>query len=135
MPDTYPLLCDIHMKDILIGKVSKLNLNKEQMTEILYYIFGRKVEETIKKGLVYLTVDFDLKLYHLREKWIGFGRKGNQFYSYFISHKVEGIHNCTTSELRSMADLGYPPKPYTLSALTVSSNHVDLKHANLLLTS
>ena len=36
---------------------------------------------------------------------MGFGGKGNQFYSYFISHKVEGIRNCYTSELRSMADL------------------------------
>ena len=64
MLDTYSLLCDMRMKDILMGKVSKLNLNKEQMTEILYYIFGRNAGETIKKGLVHLTVDFDLKLYH-----------------------------------------------------------------------
>ena len=42
MPDTYSLLCDIHMKDSLMGKGSKLNLKKEQITEILNDIFGRK---------------------------------------------------------------------------------------------
>ena len=116
MPDTCSLLCDIHMKGNLMGKGSKLNLNKEQMTEILNDIFGRNVGETIEKGLVHHTVDFDLKLDHLREKWMGFGGKGNQFYNCFISHKVEGIRNCMSSELRSMACLGYPPKPYTQNA-------------------
>ena len=115
MPDTSSLLCDIHMKDNLMGKVSKLNLEKEQMTEILN-IFRRNVGETIEKCLVHHTVDFDLKLDHLREKWMGSGGKGNQFYNYFISHKVEEIRNCMSSELRSMAGLGYPPKPYTQNA-------------------
>ena len=59
---------------------------------------------------------FDLKLDHLREKWMGFGGKRNHFYNYFISHKVEGICNCISSELRSMAGLGYPPKPYSQNA-------------------
>ena len=35
MPDTYSLPCDIHVKDNLMGKGSKLNLKKEQMKEIL----------------------------------------------------------------------------------------------------
>ena len=116
MPDTYSLLCDIYMKDNLMGKDSKLNLKKEQMTEILNYIFGRNEGETIEKGLAHHTVDFDLILDHLREKWMGFGGKGNQFYNYFISHKVGGIRNCMSSELRSMVGLGYPPKPYTQNA-------------------
>ena len=49
MQDIYSLLCDIHMKDNLMGKGSKLNLKKEQMTEILNDIFGRNVGETIEK--------------------------------------------------------------------------------------
>ena len=102
MLDTCSLLCDIHMKDNLMGKGSKLNLKKEQMTEILN---GRNVGETIEKGFVHHTVDFDLKLDHLRGNWMGFGGKGNQFYNYFISHKVEGIRNFMSSELRSMAGL------------------------------
>ena len=65
MPDICPLLCEIHMKNNLMGKGSKLNLNKEQITEILNDIFGRNVGETIEKGLVHHTVDFDLKLDHL----------------------------------------------------------------------
>ena len=116
MPDTYSLLCDIHMKDNLMGKGSKLNLSKEQMKEILNDIFCRNVGEIIEKGLVHHSIDFDLKLDHLREKWMGFGEKGNQFHNYFILHKVEGIHNCMSSELRSMAGLGYLPKPYTQNA-------------------
>ena len=116
MSDTYSLLCDIHMKGNLMGKGSKLNLNKERMTAILNDIFGRNVGETIGKDLVHHAVDFDLKLDHLGEKWMGFGEKGNQFYSYFISHKVDGIRNRMSSELRSMAGLGYPPKPYTQNA-------------------
>ena len=102
MLDTYSLLCDIHMKDNLMGKVSKLNLEKEQMTEILNDIFGRNVGVTTEKCLVHHTVDFDLKLDHLREKWMGSGGKGNQFYNYFISHNIEEIRNCMSSELRSM---------------------------------
>ena len=90
------------MKDNLMGKGSKLNLKKEQMTEILN---GRNVGETIEMGLVHHTVDFDLKLDRLRGNWMGFGGKGNRFYNYFISHKVEGICNFMSSELRSMADL------------------------------
>ena len=88
----------------------------EEMPEILNYIFGRNVSETIEKVLVHHTVEFDLKLNHLREKWMGFDEKGNQFYNYFISHKVEGIRNYMSSELRSMTGLGYPPKPYTQNA-------------------
>ena len=113
MPDTYSLLSDIHLKGSLMGKGSKLNLNKEQTMEILNDIFGRNVGETMEKGLVHHTVDFDLKLDHLREKWMELGGKGNQFYNYFISHKLEGIRSCMSSKLRSMAGLGYPPKLYT----------------------
>ena len=40
----------------------------EEMPEILNYIFGRNVSETIEKVLVHHTVEFDLKLNHLREK-------------------------------------------------------------------
>ena len=47
---------------------------------------------------------------------MGFDGKGNQFYNYFISHKVEGICNCMSSVVRSMAGLGYPSKPYTQNA-------------------
>ena len=68
MPDTYSLPCDIYMKDNLMGKGSNLNLKKEQMTEILNDISGRDVGKTIENGLVHHTVDFDLKLDHLREK-------------------------------------------------------------------
>ena len=109
MPDTYSLLCDIHMKDNLMGNCSKLNLKKEQMAEFLNDIFGRNVGETIEKGLVHHTVHFDLKFDHLTEKWMGFGGKGSQI-------KVEGIRNCMSSELKYMACLGYPPKPYTQNA-------------------
>ena len=66
--------------------------------------------------MVHHTINFDLKLDHLREKWMGFGGKGNEFYNYFILHKVEGIPNCMSSELRSMTGLGYPLKPYTQNA-------------------
>ena len=69
--------------------------------------------ETLEKLLKRI---FDLKLDHLREKWMGFGGKRNQFYNYFFSHKVEGICNCISSELRSMAGLDYPPKPYSQNA-------------------
>ena len=69
--------------------------------------------ETLEKLLKGI---FDLKLNHLREKWMGFGGKRNQFYSYLFSHKVEGICNCISSELRSMAGLDYPPKPYSQNA-------------------
>ena len=41
------------------GKGSKLNLKKEQMTEILN-IFGRNVGKTIEEGLVHHTLDFGL---------------------------------------------------------------------------
>ena len=50
-----------------MGKGSKLNLNKEQMTAILNDIFGRNVGETIGMDLVHHTVDFDLKLGHLEK--------------------------------------------------------------------
>ena len=72
MQDIYSLLCDIHMKDNLMGKGSKLNVKKEQMTEIL---------STLEKLLKRI---FDLKLDHLREKWMGFGGKRNQFYIIFF---------------------------------------------------
>ena len=137
-PDTYSLLCDIHIKDNQMGKGSKLNLKKEQMTEILNDISGRNVGETIEKGLVHQTIDCDLKLDHSKEKWIGFGGKGNQFYNYFISHKLGGIRNCMSSELRSMAGLGYPPKPYTQNANECINSVIkprDFKNANLSLTS
>ena len=55
------------MKGNLMGKGSKLNLNKEQMTAILNDIFGRNVGETIGMDLVHHTVDFDLKLGHLEK--------------------------------------------------------------------
>ena len=130
IPEGYHLLCDLHMKGNIESKLLELKVDRQCTKEYLKDIFGRDIGDQREPGIVdsWGPEEVDTKLTSLKDIWIKRHPKGEAFYRYFEVHKKELIKACMTSEVRSIAGLGYPPKPYRQNA-NESMNNV-LKAAN-----
>ena len=108
------LLCDIHMQDNIERKLKDLGITKDKAREYIGDIFGKLTGDVKIKGLVdcLSSEEFDHKLQNLNEKWKSLHQNGNKFLKYFLEFKAELIKNCMSAELRSLSELGFPPRPY-----------------------
>lgn len=118
------------MKGNIESKLLELKVDKQCAKEYLKDIFGRDIGDQREPGIVdsWGPDDVDAKLTSLKDVWVKRHPKGEAFYGYFEVHKKELIKACMTSGIRSIAGLGYHPKPYTQNA-NESMNNV-LKAAN-----
>ena len=112
-PTPIHLLCDLHMKDNIQNKLQDLQFRNCKKDEILADIFGKKLGDYIKKGLVDFesVEEFDGYYQELKRKWIAF--EGEKLISYLENGKTKMIKDCMRGELKSISGLGYPPKPHT----------------------
>ena len=116
-PSSIHLLCDLHMKDVK-EKLSNSNFRQEEINTVMGDIFGRKVGEIVEKGLVDAqSIDeFDEIYENLKAKWQIFGTKSDSIITFLENGKMKMKLDCMRGEVRSIAGLGFPPKPYLLNA-------------------
>ena len=112
------LLCDIHMKDNIIQKLSDLGIRGGVSKTFTRDIFGNQVGDVKYKGLVDCSspAEFDEKLTEIRNEWEQRHKEGGQFYEYFLTYKSDYIKNSMTADIREMAGLGFPPRMYNQNA-------------------
>ena len=58
----------------------------------------------------------------LEQKWKNIGEKGETFYQYFKDNKLYQIKGCMSAEVRAIAGLGFPGKPYLQNADVCMNN-------------
>lgn len=116
LPNAIHLLCDMHMKDNIKSKLSKLQITKA--ASYMQDIFGKDFEQERQPGLIdaISSDDFDNRLFQLKDKWTARHINGLEFYLYFLEEKSQLIKNHMTAEIRAMSGLGYPPVSYTQNA-------------------
>jgi len=114
-PFAIHLLCDIHMEDNVMRKLTDLGIPKTLAKEYRKEIFGRKVGSAREPGLVDCLTeeDFRKQLNFLLPVWEKRHSKGRQFYEYFVRQKAPLVLSCMGAATRMMAGLGYPPDVYT----------------------
>jgi hypothetical protein len=77
------ILCQIHLVDNVISKISECHLTLHQ-DSILESIFGTRVAGERSKGLIDLSGDeFESELFGLLEHWRDLGDGGVKFANYF----------------------------------------------------
>ena len=118
LPYARHLLCDIHMKDNILSKLSELGIKGKTSQPIVRDIFGKDVGTNRIPGLIDVTdaVEFDTSVEWLKEKWISMHAQGEKFVDYFLKHKADAIRRTMTADIRSMAGLGWPPTVYDQNA-------------------
>ena len=117
-PDAKHLRCDIHMKDNVKRKLSQLGITGMLAKEIVFDIFGKKVDGGIDGGLVNCTSDkeFEDAVTSVTDKWNTIHENGAKFVHCFLKEKADVIRETAKADVRSMCGLGYPPKVYTQNA-------------------
>ena len=117
-PDAKHLRCDIHMKDNVKRKLSQLGITGTLAKEIVFDIFGKKVDGGIDGGLVDCTSDkeFEDAVTSVTDKWNTIHENGAKFVHYFLKEKADVIRETAKADVRSVCGLGYPPKVYTQNA-------------------
>jgi hypothetical protein len=110
--------CDIHMRDNVKRKLSEIGITGAVAAEIMYDIFGKKLDGGIKGGLVHCTSsqEFDTALTVMVEKWNTLHNHGGKFVEYFLKEKADVIREAARADIRSVCGLGYLPKVYTQNA-------------------
>ena len=118
LPYARHLLCDIHMKDNILSKLSELGIKGKTSQLIVHDIFGKDVGTNRIPGLIDVTdaVEFDTSVEGLKEKWISMHAQGEKFVDYFLKHKADAMRRTMTADIRSMAGLGWPPTVYDQNA-------------------
>ena len=117
--DVFPfavhLLCDIHMEDNVMRKLTDLGVSKTLANDYRKEIFGKNVGTAREAGLVDCLTeeDFRKRLDILLPVWEKRHSKGKQFYEYFLRKKAPLVLSCMGAATRMMAGLGYPPDVYT----------------------
>ena len=114
IPYAQHLLCDLHMKDNVMSKLSELGIRGKACEIILSDIFGKNIGSTRVPGLIDYesTTDFDKNLDRLSTEWHLLHPLGERFVAYFRKYKAEIMKETMTADLRSMAGLGWPPGVY-----------------------
>lgn len=117
-PDAKHLRCDIHMRDNVKRKLSQLGITGTIASEIVFDIFGKKVDGGIDGGLVDCTSaeEFENAVKSVTDKWIAIHENGAKFVDYFLKEKADVIRETARADIRSVCGLGYPPKVYTQNA-------------------
>ena len=69
------LLCNMHMKYNIKEKALKLGFTKSEAGTLIKYIFGKRIEDTVEKGLAdsLTTEEFTTTMNVLEQKWINIG--------------------------------------------------------------
>ena len=112
--DTH-LLCDIHMEDNIVRKLTDLGIQKSLGNDCKKEIFERRSGTLQEPGLVDCLTeqDFQHRLDLLRPVWDKRHMKGKQFSEYFVRQKAPLILSCMGAATRMMEGLGYPHEVYT----------------------
>ena len=84
-PNALHLLCDLHMKDNVRSKMTKLGITKSTATKYMHDIFGRDISDERQPGLIgsIFAEEFDTKLSNVKTLWSERHRNGLEFYIYF----------------------------------------------------
>ena len=105
--DVFPfaihLLCDIHMEDNVMPKLTDLGIPKTRANE------------------------YTKEIFLLLPVWEKRHSKGRQFYEYFVRQKAPLVLSCMGAATRMMAGLEYPPDVYTQNG-SECANFI-IKHA------
>ncbi|CAB3977443.1 Hypothetical predicted protein [Paramuricea clavata] len=103
------------MRDNVKRKLSEIGIAGNVASEIVFDIFGKKVDGGIEGGLVDCTSsdEFDTALKVVVEKWDTLHDHGAKFVEYFLK---DVIREAARADVRSVCGLGYPPKVYTQNA-------------------
>ena len=120
-PDAKHLRYDIHMKDNVKRKLCQLcqlGITRPIGKEIVFDIFGKKVDGSLEGGLVDCTSDreFEDAVKSVDEKWKTIHANGAKFVDFFFKEKADVIRETAKADIRSVCGLGYPPKVYAQNA-------------------
>ena len=117
-PYAQHLLCDIHMKDNVISKLSGLGIKGQEANEFVTDIFGKNSGSLRIPGLIDAPdkEQFDKSLEGLKSVWCARHTNGGRFLDYFLKYKSDLIKETMTQDIRSMCGLGYPPDVYDQNA-------------------
>ena len=117
-PSFIHLLCDLHKKDNVKEKLGNSNFCQEEINIVMPDIFGKKVGEIVEKGLVDAqSIDEFEGIYkNLKTKWQIFGTKSDSIITFLENGKMNMMRDCMRGEVRSIAGLDFPPKPYLQNA-------------------
>lgn len=109
------LRCDIHMRDNVQRKLTKLGITGLPASNIVSDIFGKDVGDVREDGIVdckYVD-EFDVAMSTI---WPKLYEQGSRFLEYFKDKKMQDIRESCNAELRSICGLGFPPEAYTQNA-------------------
>lgn len=114
LPYAQHLLCDLHMKDNIVSKMSELGIRGKASEIVITDIFGKDMGPKRVPGLIDSEnqTEFEANLASIKEKWLSLHPQGERFFIYFRKYKEEVIKQTMTADLRSMAGLGWPPSVY-----------------------
>ncbi len=106
-PDAKHLLCDIHMRDNVNRKLNQLGITGEVASDIVFDIFGKKVDGGIDGGLVDCTSteEFESALKEITKKWITIHGKGADFVECFLKEKASVIRESARADVRSVGGI------------------------------
>lgn len=118
LPKSHHLLCDLHMKENVQSKLTKLGITREIAKTFMTDVFGKEVGDEREPGLVdsWDEDELEAKLHSFKYIWESRHQGGAAFFQYMLTKKLPVMKSCMTAEVRSIAGLGYPPKPYTQNA-------------------
>ena len=111
LPYAQHLLCDLHMKDNIMSKLTELGIRVKDSDTILTDIFGKNVGSKRVPCLIDAEnqTELEREMERLETKWSSAHSQGERFVGYFQKYKVDAIRQTMTADIRSMAGLGWPP--------------------------
>lgn len=92
-PDAKLLRCDVRIRDNVKRKLSQLGITGEVASEIVFDMFGKKVDGGIVGGLVdcALADEFEKALDETTKRWTDIHEKGCDFVAYILKEKAAAI--------------------------------------------
>ena len=109
------LLCEIHLRKNIEGKLVSMDIKGEDKRSIMDDIFGRKVGNVFESGLSDAEgqAKFIGLLGSLEDKWTAAHANGKAFHSWFSEKKSEDFIRSVIRPVRQRAGLGCPPAKFT----------------------
>ena len=109
------LLCELHMKRNIEGKLQEMGIRGTPKEQIVYDIFGRRAGAVHEKGLndAENEESFTEQLEVIGKKWVSSYDKGEQFLEWFKENKRAKFLKSVVASVRERAGLGNPPAQFT----------------------
>ena len=91
LPYAQYLLCDLHMKDNIVSKMSELGIRGKASEIVITDIFGKDMGPKRVPGLIDSKnqTEFEANLASIKEKWLSLHPQGERFFIYFRKYKEE----------------------------------------------